>query len=73
MNDFTKEELQIILDSIDAIGASLNVYNKKLGSLCKKVSSMIENYCDHINDQRFNIFPLPGNPKLCEKCERFYI
>lgn len=43
MNDFTKEELEIIAINICC--------NEKTADLLNKINSMIDNYCDH-NDSR---------------------
>jgi len=71
MNDFTKEELICIRDHIvvpqsnEEKSIIYNAYHKLLG--------MIDNYCEHENDTRFNAIPIDGSPKMCTKCEMFYI
>lgn len=70
MNDFTKEELKEIQECLPFS------CNRKLGfanKLHDKIQSMIDGYCEHENDERFCMMPLPGNPKMCTKCHGFYI
>ncbi len=45
MNDFTKEELQYLLEMID----SIRILNRSINDdeLQEKIQSMIDNYCDH--------------------------
>lgn len=45
MNDFTKEELERL--SRLAINASNRFNPNDTDSLCLKIQSMIDNYCDH--------------------------
>lgn len=74
MNDFTKEELQKI-----SIGLtwwfqdSGFMEQEDYQPLIDKIQSMIDTYCEHVNDERFNMLPLPGSPKMCMKCARFYV
>jgi hypothetical protein len=60
MNDFTKEELENMLSIID--------FEMHTQSLCNKIQSMIENYCDHhlIN------YCCRCDPEniVCDKCHR---
>ncbi len=67
-NEFTKEELEYIYDELDS-----NYSELKNITLMKKVKSMIDNYCEHINDIRFNAYPIDGSPKMCTECHGFYI
>lgn len=67
MNDFTKEELEGILEGLQIIdsdpGIRPKIYWKD--SLKEKLQSMIDNYCEHEpSDKYFEIFKW----KLCSKC-----
>ena len=65
MNDFTKEELDIIfywaIDRLESVGID---FFREEGHemLYKKIQSMIDNYCEHVS-----IFS-QGNLKHCAKC-----
>lgn len=70
MNDFTKEELEELMASRcyhldDSFPADDKIFIK--------IQSMIDNYCEHNNDPRFNAMPCAGAPKLCTKCHGFYL
>jgi hypothetical protein len=57
MNDFTKEELKEMLSIID--------FEMHTQSLCDKIQSMIDNYCDH------KFLPdcsCPNSKCECDKC-----
>ena len=48
MNDFTKEELQIILDWSGELGSEYGTKGTpEEQRLDRKISSMIDNYCEH--------------------------
>ncbi len=68
MNDFTKEELNIIfywaIDRVESVGID---FFREEGHdvLYKKIESMIENYCDHEScDIDYDYQPL-----RCRKCK----
>lgn len=68
MNDFTKEELKQIREGMD------DVYRvESCPDLMIKVQSLIDNYCEHENDIRFNALPESGSVKMCKICQRFYV
>lgn len=75
MNQFTKDELgSIYLDmnhNILKYGKD-NIAPEYL-AFRDKVEKMIDNYCEHNNDPRFNAMPCAGAPKLCTKCNEFYL
>ena len=50
MNDFTKEELENIIDGVNLListGSCDCEWNNKIKSLRIKLQSMIDNYCEH--------------------------
>jgi hypothetical protein len=57
MNDFTKEELGIILYSVDAVAFH---EDEDRNDLFNKIQSMIDNYCEH--EWQMN------NQLKCNKC-----
>lgn len=71
MNDFTKEELQYLLEMVD----SIKIVNRLVSDdmLQEKIQSMIDNYCEHshksysIGDTR----PLVMTHD-CVKCGKVY-
>lgn len=67
MNELTKAELEIILRTL----AKHKWCNN--GQLRVKIAKMINNYCEHENDDKFNCLPMDGSPKMCKKCRGFYI
>lgn len=73
MNDFTKEELQVILKLISTYDRILNMNNEKLFEdekyISNKILSMIDNYCGHESDGK--IYELQPEYK-CKKCGEFY-
>lgn len=74
MNDFTKEELQYILECVSPDDSALNggwyrepdvIYRLK-----EKIQSMIDNYCEH----EFSIKSLcPHFLMMCEKCSKTFV
>ena len=75
MNDFTKEELKIILLDMDTYvewTSSLRESDSHR-ELRDKIQSMIDNYCEHHNDEKFNALPELGGIKMCKKCQGFYV
>ncbi len=74
MNDFTKTDLIEIYRCLKYMTKEgVTPYSCHTISLCKKVHNMIDNYCEHENDERFCMMPLPGIPKMCTKCQGFYL
>jgi len=74
MNDFTKEELENIIYIINDIHKCSQAHGLEGDfDLRDKVQCMIDDYCEHVNDNRFNAMPAPGNIKMCVKCEQFYL
>lgn len=73
MNDFTKEELETILDAIhcaenDVCNRSCEPWDAELSS---KIQSMIDNYCVHywVTDPRLHFMSNPAKIKCaCTKC-----
>lgn len=72
MNDFTKEELESIITTIKSLRVYTEIENWD-EDLLEKIQSMIDNYCEHENDIRFNAYPVDGSIKMCTKCQGFYI
>lgn len=72
MNDFTKEELIEIKEYCNweppAPGHSDFRQN-----IWRKLEALIDNYCEHLNDPRFNAMPCADSPKLCSICGGFYL
>lgn len=70
MNDFTKDELSTInylIDSYCIYGLPIQGVYKELKT---KISSMIDNYCEHKKDGKV-YDGLLGLSFKCLKCERF--
>lgn len=66
MNDFTKEELQIILLDMDTyinLNKSILKESPSHGQLRLKIQSMIDNYCDHEHEGDFHVCV-----DKCKKC-----
>lgn len=51
MNEFTKEELEIIAECVDADFYHTNWSKSMYEPLITKIQSMIDNYCEHETDQ----------------------
>jgi IS1 family transposase len=76
MNDFTKEELQIILDGLIFFNIAScpdheRSFHEKEKECIKKIQSMIENYgsnCRHEWDGKLLNRPYAGNLGLCKHC-----
>jgi hypothetical protein len=66
MNDFTKEELENILVHLRySVGEDLyDEYSINMPSLYLKVSTMIENYCEHLLASEADVFV-----DVCQKCD----
>lgn len=69
MNDFTKEELEQIHNSI---WCRISEYNDdeehSLQKFANKIKKMIDNYCDH--DWENPCCGCPNSASICTKCER---
>lgn len=76
MNDFTKDELQIILDSVVLFNKTscLNhegSFYKKEKECIKKIQSMIDNYCEH--EEKETVVSIADGlfyKNRCKKCGR---
>jgi hypothetical protein len=55
MNDFTKEELQIVYDFFDRHKQD-SYDDYRYSSLLNKIDSMIDNYCDHAHLDDYDLF-----------------
>jgi len=63
MNDFTKEELEILSEYIDyPIQEIIGTEGNRL-KLASKIQSLIDNYCEHLGDDR-------DDNNFCNKCQR---
>ena len=69
MNDFTKEELQIILLDMNTYihRAGILTVPKHHMALRDKIESMIDNYCEHENYKEDEWMV-----KVCQKCRKVY-
>ncbi len=74
MNDFTKEELQEIIEMANDIESGSQAHGLQMHfKIRDKAQSMIDNYCDHewnINELMKKIVLNPGEafPVECKKC-----
>ena len=69
MNDFTKEELESISDSLDSeMSTFRRADNEFMRGLHLKVQSMIDNYCEH--EWALVLSADEGRFIKCQKCER---
>ncbi len=64
MNDFTKEELQIIVDCVKGFAWDCEANIDTTCKLKAKIQSMIDNYCEHIHGGEAEIFV-----DVCNKCD----
>ena len=64
MNEFTKEELEEICDSIRSYSRV-----KWYCALEEKIQSMIDNYCDHPESYMYRY---DGWINYCDKCKRMW-
>jgi hypothetical protein len=69
MNDFTKDELELILSDLDHAVFS-RYYAEGKAELRKKIQSMIDNYCEHESDG--NIYCSNPPKSKCKKCGGFW-
>lgn len=65
MNDFTKEELMIIHDSVGNPVLE-QVTLSETYAIKRKIQSLIENYCEHDTSEEV------GGSIGCHKCGEFY-
>lgn len=63
MNDFTKEELQLI-KSLITTQPEVGTHIEGLGKLMVKLQSLTENYCDHKDGET-----IYTRTAICSKCE----
>lgn len=78
MNDFTKQELEFLLDRLDFFGVDYlgehfeilekEEFEKQRTFLEEKVRSMIDNYCEHKNT-----YSGSGTFYYCDDCEKVFI
>lgn len=72
MNDFTKDELQLIHDGLSyAAGASMEtggMLKDILYPVAKKIQSLIDNYCEHECNGEVEIFV-----DTCSKCSAYLL
>lgn len=78
MNNFTKEELEGILEALQIIDSDPSIRPKMYweDNLKDKIQSMIDNYCEHEYENNFGIdsrsrLEKSKNP-MCKKCGRYY-
>ena len=64
MNDFTKEELELIAECVDSDFLCTNWPKSMYEPLINKIKSMIDNYCEH-EDTLLNC-----GDEYCVKCKR---
>jgi hypothetical protein len=65
VNDFTKDELDIVrtaLSILETKWVPINQYKKRLWKLQNKIQSMIDSYCEHVPHDGEYAFP------VCRKC-----
>lgn len=72
MNQFTKAELQYIFSCVEIVTCKNDEFELHEDTI-NKLEGMIQDYCEHQNDPRFNAMPCAGAPKLCTKCHGFYL
>ena len=66
MNDFTKEELEILSSLASSKESSMG--NKPYKYLSDKIQSMIDNYCEHDPEGDYHVCV-----DKCKKCKKFII
>ena len=77
MNDFTKEELDFILECVTPDDSPLSGgwYREPdiAYRLTDKIQSMIDSYCEHEDDDNFYFTKTTLEPMIrCKKCGEFY-
>ncbi len=69
MNDFTKEELEDLLDSLnaslDADTSCDSTWRKDIRALKNKLQSLINNYCEHTESYKTG-----ADVRRCCECEQ---
>ena len=71
MNDFTKEELEIIKHGVDWVFEHQDFKDKSsVLILGRKIQSMIDNYCEH--DKRPYESYVTGFQEKCCKCDKVF-
>lgn len=63
MNDFTKEELHVILNSLEWTFPSKQTI--ETGLMIKKIQTLINSYCNHEYE-----FRDIGTSEICQKCRK---
>lgn len=73
MNDFTKEELELMKLAVSDL-VIIDGEDSKQSSLYRKIQSMIENYCEHNCKHENDGLIYTSNPpqNKCIKCREFY-
>lgn len=66
MNDFTKEELEIIIEAMNRLVEFITVWDEpKHFDVISKIQSLIDNYCDHKNKSgHYGYEPID----ICDNC-----
>lgn len=64
MNDFTKDELEEIIGSLEYSDVCISE------SIFLKIQSLIDNYCEHEGKPAYFDSPVPT--MKCDKCGEFY-
>lgn len=75
MNDFSKQELERILEGLDKLPRNWNGWEKRWRSdLEVKIQNMIDNYCEHESDGFIYTNSDISNdcPYKCHKCGDFF-
>lgn len=66
MNDFTKEELEILHSAIEYWIKNIALPGSKVSPvIIKKIQSMIDNYCDHEKNNSSLVMAI-----VCVKCDK---
>ena len=66
MNDFTKEELQLLAESIPYL---LHMQTKARTDLLMKIDTMIDNYCEHSESHANHDYEV----EQCKKCGKLFV
>ncbi len=70
MNDFTKEELELIFECVDADFYKTNWSRNMYEVLINKIQCMIDNYCEH--DWENICCQCEMDNIYCHKCQRTF-
>lgn len=68
MNEFTKEELQIMHKAMQIYICDFECY-KQYSITKNKLKSMIDNYCEHCESEANHNYDV----NQCKKCEKLFI